>query len=71
MGTTRCVLRVTSRCLMASALSVGLAGGAPAAAQTPAEPLSKTCRVTRPDDVELQKIEPFKVFDNLYYVGPC
>jgi metallo-beta-lactamase class B len=42
-----------------------------AAPQTGAEPLSKTCRVTRPDDVELQKIEPFKVFDNLYYVGPC
>jgi metallo-beta-lactamase class B len=35
------------------------------------EPVSKTCRVTRPDDVALQKIEPFKVFDNLYYVGPC
>jgi pimeloyl-ACP methyl ester carboxylesterase len=44
---------------------------APAAAQTAAEPLSKTCRVTRPDDVTLQKIEPVKVFDNLYYVGPC
>jgi pimeloyl-ACP methyl ester carboxylesterase len=42
-----------------------------AAAQTAAEPLSKTCRVTRPDDVELQKIQPVKVFDNLYYVGPC
>src|SRR5262245_48480609 len=38
--------------------------------QTPAEPLSKTYRVTRANDVEFQKIEPFKVFDNLYYVGP-
>ena len=28
-------------------------------------------RVTRAKDVEIQKIEPFKVFDNLYYVGPC
>src|SRR5215468_1851541 len=39
-------------------------------AQTPPEPLSKTYRVTRANDVEFQKIEPFKVFDNLYYVGP-
>src|SRR5947207_6825733 len=40
------------------------------AAQTTTEPLSKTYRVTRANDVEFQKIEPFKVFDNLYYVGP-
>ena len=39
------------------------------AAQT-GEPLSKTYRVTRANDVEFQKVEPFKVFDNLYYVGP-
>src|SRR5262245_36901318 len=39
-------------------------------AQTSSEPLSKTYRVTRANDVEFQKIEPFKVFDNLYYVGP-
>lgn len=38
--------------------------------QTPAEPLSKTYRVTRANDVEFQKVEPFKVFDNLYYIGP-
>jgi len=41
-----------------------------AAGQTAAEPLSKTYRITRARDVEFQKIEPFKVFDNLYYVGP-
>jgi metallo-beta-lactamase class B len=58
-------------CVMTTALSAGLSDGAPAAAQTAGEPLSKTCRVTRSDDVELNKIEPFKVFDNLYYVGPC
>jgi metallo-beta-lactamase class B len=40
------------------------------AGQTAQEPLSKTYRVTRANDVEFQKIEPFKVFDNLYYVGP-
>jgi len=39
-------------------------------AQTSSEPLSKTYRVTRANDVEFQKVEPFKVFDNLYYVGP-
>src|SRR2546427_6318437 len=41
-----------------------------AAGQATSEPLSKTYRVTRANDVEFQKIEPFKVFDNLYYVGP-
>jgi metallo-beta-lactamase class B len=69
-------MRTMGRAMMVAASSVmvtalGLSGAPPAAAQTAAEPLSKTCRVTRPDDVELQKIEPFKVFDNLYYVGPC
>ena len=41
-----------------------------AAGQTAEEPLSKAYRITRARDVEFQKIEPFKVFDNLYYVGP-
>jgi len=71
MGTTRRVVMLTASGLMAIGLGASLSSGAPAAAQTAAEPLSKTCRVTRPDDVELQKVEPFKVFDNLYYVGPC
>src|SRR4026209_948718 len=44
--------------------------GTPAFGQTTPEPLSKTYRVTRAADVQFQKIEPFKVFDNLYYVGP-
>ena len=44
--------------------------GTPAFGQTTPEPLSKTYRVTRANDVEFQKIEPFKVFDNLYDVGP-
>ena len=69
MRRTGRVMMFAASCVMATALA--LSGGTPAAAQTAAEPLSKTCRVTRPDDVELQKIEPFKVFDNLYYVGPC
>ncbi len=61
--------------LAAACVSVVLAGanrGGPmlAAGQAATEPLSKTYRITRADDVEFQKIEPFKVFDNLYYVGP-
>src|SRR5215475_1050865 len=44
--------------------------GTPAFAQSTSEPLSKTYRFTLADDLEFQKIEPFKVFDNLYYVGP-
>jgi glyoxylase-like metal-dependent hydrolase (beta-lactamase superfamily II) len=56
---------------VAVVLSSGNVGStALAAGQTAAEPLSKTYRVTRADDVEFQKVEPFKVFDNLYYVGP-
>jgi metallo-beta-lactamase class B len=70
MGTGRCAT-VMAGCLVALVLGLALSEGAPAAAQDAGEPLSKTCRVTRPDDVELQKIEPFKVFDNLHYVGPC
>ncbi len=56
---------------LAAVLSGGTFGSpAFAAGQAAAEPLSKTYRITRARDVEFQKIEPFKVFDNLYYVGP-
>ena len=56
---------------LAAVLSGGTFGTpAFAAGQIAAEPLSKTYRITRARDVEFQKIEPFKVFDNLYYVGP-
>jgi hypothetical protein len=58
------------KALVCSAIIVVACSVALAAAQTGTEPLSKTYRVTRADDVEFQKIEPFKVFDNLYYVGP-
>ena len=37
--------------------------GTPAFGQTTSEPLSKTYRVTRANDVEFQKVEPFKEFD--------
>ena len=56
------------RTLLATLFAVSLC--APAFGQGATEPLSKTYRVTRANDVEFQKIEPFKVFDNLYYVGP-
>ena len=63
-------MRATTTCV--AAVLFGGTFGAPASApgQTAAEPLSKTYRITRARDVEFQKIEPFKVFDNLYYVGP-
>jgi metallo-beta-lactamase class B len=58
-------------CLMAAALSGNFAGTAPALAQG-AEPVSKTCREgPRSREVPIQKTEPFKMFDNLYHVGPC
>src|SRR6266704_5213787 len=39
---------------------------------SPNDPLEKICRIgPRSREVEIQKIEPFKVFDNLYHVGPC
>src|SRR5213594_3305809 len=56
--------------LMVVVLLLGFYSVTSAAAQTAAEPLSKTYRVTRANDVEFQKIEPFKVFNNLYYIGP-
>src|SRR5216117_2673437 len=56
--------------LMVVVLLLGFYSVTSAAAQTAAEALSKTYRVTRASDVEFQKVEPFKVFDNLYYVGP-
>jgi hypothetical protein len=63
-------LMLAAACVSVVLSGASLGGPAIAAAQTATEPLSKTYRVTRADDVEFQKIEPFKVFDNLYYVGP-
>ena len=61
------ILMMTAACLMAVALSDDLATAQPAD-----EPVSKTCREgPRAREIEIQKIEPFKVFDNLYHVGPC
>ena len=76
MKTKRVIMLAASSLAVAFLLNGNIGGSAPAAAaaaaQAPAnEPYSKTCRVTRARDVAIQKIEPFKVFDNLYYVGPC
>src|SRR6266404_4516400 len=61
------ILKMTATYVMAVALSGGLAKAQPAD-----EPVSKTCREgPRSREVDIQKMEPFKVFDNLYHVGPC
>ena len=52
----------------------GLASGALLTAQTagpaPGESLSQSYRASQGRNVEYQKIAPFKVMDNVYYVGP-
>lgn len=45
-------------------------GAAQKAGPAPGETLSESYRGSQRDNVEYQKIPPFKVFDNLYYVGP-
>jgi metallo-beta-lactamase class B len=46
------------------------AGGGQKAGPAPGESLSQSYRGSQSDNVEYQKVAPFKVFDNLYYVGP-
>src|SRR5215468_3121636 len=65
------VMMLAAGCLTAAALGVNFAGFDRASAQGASEPFSKTCRVTQARNNAIQKMEPFKVFDNLYYVGPC
>src|SRR5712691_5905383 len=64
------IASIAAICAAFALSSPGLGRPACAAGQTATEPLSKTYRVTRANDVGFQKIQPFKVFDNLYYVGP-
>jgi metallo-beta-lactamase class B len=45
-------------------------GGQGTAAPAAKEELSETYRGSQRNNVEYQKVAPFKVFDNLYYVGP-
>jgi len=70
MNTKRAIM-LAATSLAAAFLSNGTLGSRATAQQPPKqETLSETYRVTRANDVEFQKIAPFKVFDNLYYVGP-
>src|SRR5688572_12246138 len=71
MRLTGRTMMFAASCLAAATLGINVSSGAPAPAQPGAETQSKTCRVTRARDVDIQLIEPFKVFDNLHYVGPC
>ena len=62
-------------CLAVSALTVSLrgqaaAGGGQKAGPAPGEALSQSYRESQSRNVEYQKIAPFNVMDNLYYVGP-
>lgn len=51
-------------------LNADIAAGAAAGAAD--EPVSKTCRVgPRSREIDIQKMDAFKVFDNLWHVGPC
>lgn len=71
MRATRRIIAFAAASFTAGFLLLGNLAIPAAAEQVPnGEPLSKTYRVTRAKDVEFQKIAPFKVFDNLYYVGP-
>ena len=59
--------------LLAAALlqvNVGAQGGGQTAGPAPGESLSQSYRGSQSNNVEYQKVAPFKVFDNLYYVGP-
>ena len=67
--------RVTSLAALSLTFAIlsnpGRGDRAAAAEQAPKqETLSETYRISRADDVAFQKIAPFRVFDNLYYVGP-
>src|SRR5215471_13069958 len=57
----------------AAARAAAAAAQARANAQTSAnDPLEKICRIgPRSRETQIQMIEPFKAFDNLYHVGPC
>jgi metallo-beta-lactamase class B len=73
MKTIRQIMMLTAASAAAVFLLQGDLGTSSAMAQGAAasEPYSKTCRVTRARDNSIQNIEPTKVFDNLYLVGPC
>ena len=68
---SRPVIFVLGALLAAALLQVHVNGQAAGqAGPAPGESLSQSYRGSQSRNVEYQKIAPFKVFDNLYYVGP-
>jgi len=68
---SRPVIFVLGALLAAALLQVPVNGQAAGqAGPAPGESLSQSYRGSQSNNVEYQKIAPFKVFDNLYYVGP-
>lgn len=73
MRTTRHAMTFVMICLVVTVLlKVSPSGQTPGGQAGPAEgeTLSQSYRGSQSKNVEYQKIPPFKVFDNLYYVGP-
>jgi metallo-beta-lactamase class B len=54
----------------ASLLSVAPALAAAAGGPEPGEGLSQSYRESQMDNIEYQKVDPIKMADNLYYIGP-
>ena len=68
---SRPVIFVLGALLAAALLQVPVNGQAAGqAGPAPGESLSQSYRGSQSNNVEYQKIAPFRVFDNLYYVGP-
>ncbi len=67
--TDRALTVVMTSLVVVVTLTVSPRGQAPAG-PAPGESLSQSYRGSQSNNVEYQKIPPFKVFDNLYYVGP-
>ena len=70
--TPRPAMFVVGGLLAAAWLQVnpGAQGSAQTAGPAPGESLSQSYRGSQSNNVAYQKVAPFKVFDNLYYVGP-
>ena len=67
--TNRALTFVMTSLVVVVILTMSPRGQAPAG-PAPGESLSQSYRGSQSNNVEYQKIPPFKVFDNLYYVGP-
>lgn len=70
MKTTNRAMTVVLTCLAITLLLTVSPGGQAPAGPAPGESLSQSYRGSQSNNIEYQKIPPFKVFDNLYYVGP-